>query len=389
MRGLSDTIARLNALRALHGPGGSGGPSRLSPLTGFGSNPGALNGWAYLPARLEAGAPLVVVLHGCTQTAAGYDHGSGWSTLADRHGFALLFPEQTRANNPNLCFNWFLGEDTRRGEGEVLSIARMIEAVAKAHAIDRRRVFITGLSAGGAMTAAMLAAYPELFAGGAIIAGLPYGVATTVPEALDRMRGHGMPHAKELQRLLRGASNHSGPWPTLSLWHGAADRTVASANMDAIVDQWRAAHGLRDAPEQRELVDGHVRHVWRDASGREAIEAYSITGMGHGTPLSTMGEDGYGASAPFMLEAGISSTLRIARFWGIADAAGHREPAAAAHVRPSPGIVHEPQSGKGWPERLRSGQDHGRRRHEAAPEAAGSKLGRVIEDALRKAGLMR
>ena len=389
MRGISDTISRLAALRASRPAQATGGHGRLSRLTGFGSNPGALDGWTYAPPDLAAGAPLVVVLHGCTQTAAGYDHGAGWSTLADRFGFALLFPEQTRANNPNLCFNWFLAEDTRRGGGEALSIAQMIETAAQAHRVDRRRVFVTGLSAGGAMAAAMLATYPELFAGGAIIAGLPYGVAHSVPEAFDRMRGHGVPGAKELQRLLRQASDHPGPWPTLSLWHGGSDMTVAVANADAIVEQWRGAHGIEAASESRELVDGHLRRVWRDASGREAIEAYTIANMGHGTPLGTAGEEGYGASGPFMLEAGISSTRRIAEFWGIAVPAKARPgKAVAPPLATRPESRPEARRPSGLPE-LPSPARHDGRRREAAPDAAASKVGRVIEDALRKAGLMR
>ena len=99
----------------------------------FRDNPGNLAGRFYVPAGLEGPAPLVVVLHGCTQNAAVYDHGSGWSALADRHGFILLFPEQKRANNPMLCFNWFSANDTQRGMGEAASIRAMIEAMKKAH----------------------------------------------------------------------------------------------------------------------------------------------------------------------------------------------------------------------------------------------------------------
>ena len=105
-----------------------GGPS--SPLRegfAFGSNPGKLRMFTYRPKVLADPAALVVVLHGCTQTAAGYNEGAGWSTLADRYGFALLLPEQQRANNPNGCFNWFLPEHSRRDQGEALSIRQMIE----------------------------------------------------------------------------------------------------------------------------------------------------------------------------------------------------------------------------------------------------------------------
>ena len=91
----------------------------------------------------------------------------------------------------------------------------MIERMILDHGLDRRRVFITGLSAGGAMTGVMLATYPEMFAGGAIIAGLPYGSAHTMPEAFDRMRGQGGPNERELGALVRQASDHAGPWPTV------------------------------------------------------------------------------------------------------------------------------------------------------------------------------
>jgi poly(hydroxyalkanoate) depolymerase family esterase len=120
----------------------------------------------------------VVVLHGSTQSAANYDVGAGWSTLADRHGFALLMPEQTRKNNLNGSFSWFQRNDTQCGKGEAHSIVQMVEQIVRDHDIDRNRIFVTGLSAGGAMTLAMLASYPDVFAAGAVIAGLPYGGAT-------------------------------------------------------------------------------------------------------------------------------------------------------------------------------------------------------------------
>jgi poly(hydroxyalkanoate) depolymerase family esterase len=303
---------------------------RLSDLERFGSNPGNLRARTYKPIGLPSGAPLVVVLHGCTQTAADYDHGSGWSYLADRLGFALLFPEQQRSNNPKLCFNWFVPAHVHRGGGEAFSISQMIERLAADIDADRNRIFITGLSAGGAMTSVMLATYPDLFRGGAIIAGLPYASAATVPEALDRMHGRAGPQGQDLDARIRDATPYAGPWPAISIWHGSADETVVPANSEAILRQWLLVHALEETPTRTEPVDGYTRRVWCDSNGREVIEMYIITGMGHGTPLSTRGSRGYGNSGPYMLEANISSTRRIAEFWGLTSSAG-----VHAEVRPS------------------------------------------------------
>lgn len=385
MRKISDTIARLSALRAQHSVhvNDTREGDRLQALTDFGSNPGALKGRVHLPPDLPKNAPLVVVLHGCTQNPAVYDHHSGWSQLAGEAGFALLFPEQQRANNPNLCFNWFEPADTGRDVGEALSIRQMIDVMVLRHGLDRKRIFITGLSAGGAMAAAMLASYPEVFAGGAIIAGLPYGVAATVPQAFDRMRGHGGPSEKELQRILGGASNHPGPWPRISIWQGTADQTVAPSNADAIAAQWLSAHGFdKKTPTHSETAGRLAKRVWRNVTGEAMVEINMIAGMGHGTPIG----DGLGAPGPFMLDAGLSSTREIARFWNI-DAAQTN----STRSNPKMPAGEKPSSPSPAPEKavaklpVPSDGDVSKPRPKRAPHD----ITTVIEDALRAAGLMR
>lgn len=290
------------------------------------ANPGNLRLRAFVPLDLAAGAPLVVVLHGCTQTAAGYDRAAGWSALATAHGFALLFPEQVRANNPNLCFTWFEDADTRRGHGEVASVANAVAAMVARHRLDPARVFVTGLSAGGAMANALLAAYPDVFAGGAIIAGLPVGAAHGVGEALAAMAQPAAISGPALGERVRAASGFTGPWPRVSVWHGTADRTVTSANGRAVAAQWADVHGATPT------VDG-ARTVWRNAGGAVVAELTEIAGMGHGTPIDS--RDG-GEAAPFMLDVGIASSARIAAFWGIAGAARSRPAAAKGVATPSP-----------------------------------------------------
>lgn len=367
MRSLSDTLARL---KRLPGTLGQAGPtsSRLRPFGSFGSNPGQLSAWIHVPEGATAQAPLVVVLHGCTQNAAGYDDSSGWSRLADRHKFVLLYPEQQRSNNPNLCFNWFSPADAARGRGEALSIRQMIAAVSVRHRTDDARVFVTGLSAGGAMAAAMMATYPDVFAGGAVIAGLPFGTASSVPEAFDRMRGHGGPAEAALSNLVRSASSHSGDWPVLSVWHGSADPTVDRSNAADLVEQWRDLHGAAKVPGKVEEVSGYPRRVWSNSNGREVIEEYSIIGLAHGTPLDTRRSVHGEKTAPFMLEAGISSTQLIGRFWGIVPDQEPGDPATATDRLPAAPELPPRQANL--------------RRSDSA-------VGKTIENALRSAGLMK
>jgi len=290
--------------------------SGLTEIHNFGPNPGALRAFEYVPARPDPA--LVVVLHGCAQTAADYDLGAGWSTLADRYGFVLLLPQQQAANNPKMGFNWFLPGDIARGEGEALSIRQMVETMIVAHGIDRRRVFVTGLSAGGAMTSVMLAAYPDVFAAGAIIAGLPYRTATNVNEAFQSMFQVRPRPAPEWGDLVRAASPHQGPWPRVSVWHGGADSMVRPENADEIVKQWVDVHGLHHAPTRVEKIDGYPRQVWRNRAGHDVIESYTIPGMAHGTPLAAGLSDRHcGVPGAFLLDVGISSSYHIAKFWGL------------------------------------------------------------------------
>ncbi|MDO6415601.1 PHB depolymerase family esterase [Sphingomonas sp. BIUV-7] len=360
---------------------------RLRDLEDFGSNPGKLRARIFTPEGTGK-RPLVVVLHGCTQTAAGYDTGAGWSVLAEEQGFLLLFPEQQRANNPNLCFNWFSATDIQRDQGEALSIRQMIATLVREQGADPDRIFITGLSAGGAMASVMLATYPEVFAGGAIVAGLPYGTAKGVPQAMDRMRGHGLPEPAQLDALVQGASAHRGPWPTISVWHGTNDMTVAAANADAVVAQWRAVHGVAEQPTAVDSIDGHRRELWRDGSQRVVIEAYRIAGMGHGTPLDTIGSQRCGKAGPFMLEAGISSTRHIAASWGLSDAKQPvEEPDAASPQADIPPAGRRPDKIRLPIPRIVRAE----RVYDAAPaEATGAKgVKEIIERALKAAGLMR
>jgi len=297
-------------------------PTGLSEVKAFGTNPGGLKMFIHRPANLAPGAPLVVVLHGCGQNA-GFAGAAGWIQLADRLGFGVLAPQQRVANNPNRCFNWFQGADIGRGAGEAASIRQMVAAALASTAGDPERVYVTGLSAGGAMAAVMLAAYPELFAGGAVLSGIAYRAAEGLAEGFRVMR-NGAPQrsADEWAALVRSASPHTGPWPRVSIWHGGADGVVHPDNAQAIARQWAAVHGLQERPNQVDTGAARRRTAWGSASA-PAVELHLIDGFGHGAPIAGSGPEGLGHAGAFVMESGISSTLEIARFWGL-DAPPHR-----------------------------------------------------------------
>lgn len=385
MPGLGENIAQLVHLRRQRHSAAatvSAGTAGLDEVRGFGSNPGDLRMMAHMPAGLPAGAPLVVALHGCTQTAAGYDDGAGWSRMADRHGFAVLLPDQMRGNNPNTCFNWFQPGDTTRGSGEAESIRQGIAHMVATHSLNPARVYISGLSAGGGMAAAMLATYPEVFAGGAIIAGLPYGAARTMPEAFEAMGGRRQHTPREWGDLVRAASPHRGPWPRVQVWQGDADTTVRPGNAAELVKQWTDVLGLGALPGITDRVDGAAHQAWRDGSGQVVLETFMVPGMGHGTPLHPRATDldqSLGNPAPYMLDAGISSTWHMARSWGLLTAAAV-ERTEAARDEGAPAV------GQPGLEGMMAGLLPGIRLPAAARTGA---VGGVIEKALRSAGLMK
>ncbi|MBX3186112.1 MAG: PHB depolymerase family esterase [Labilithrix sp.] len=293
----------------------------LKEVTGFGTNPGALKMFEYAPATLKPGAPAVLVLHGCTQGARDAST-TGWTELADELGFLVVFPEQTTANNPLRCFNW-AGEygdpaNLQRGRGENQSLKEMVDKAIADHGSDPKRVFVVGFSAGGAEAAVALATWPDVFAGGATIAGVPYNCTTTYAEVSSCQKPGKNKTPAQWGALVKAAHpGFAGPYPRVSIWQGSADTIVGTANRTELVEQWTDVHGVAGAPAITDTVDGHAHAAWKDASGKIVVETYEIATMAHAVPISATG---CGAPGAYASDKGICAARHVATFFGLAAA---------------------------------------------------------------------
>lgn len=288
-------------------------------IANFGANPGNLTMYTYTPANLPAGAPLVLALHGCTQTANDYHTRSGWQKYADLWGFAVVYPQTGAANNSLSCFNWFDPADDTRGRGEAASVRQMVTDALSRYGSDSRRVFLTGISAGGGMAADLLAAYPDVFAGGSIVAGLPAQCATSVSAAsVCQSGGQRLTPAQWGDKVRASYPGHTGPWPRVAIWHGASDTTVVPANATALRDQWTDVWGISATPSSTaSLPGGTTRTTYDDSAGRSAVELYSVAGMGHGLAVNPgSGTEQCGATGAYFLNS-ICSSYYTAKFWGL------------------------------------------------------------------------
>lgn len=253
------------------------------------------------PSSLRSSAPaLVVMLHGCTQDAEDFARGTQMNALAREAGVLVLYPEQARSANPQGCWNWFKTQHQQRGRGEPALLAELVRSVALEQGVDAQRIYVAGLSAGGAMAHILGTVYPDVFAAVAVHSGLPHGAATDLPSALSAMRSG--------TRHLPAAPS---PLPTIVL-HGEADATVHPGNGQAVVD----AH-LRSAEETRrtDRVEGTFRTGRRfsctrhaNADGLIMAEHWQLPGCGHAW-------SGGSAAGSYTDPQGVSASSEILRFF--------------------------------------------------------------------------
>lgn len=288
----------------------------LTEVTQFGSNPGQLKMFYYAPKKLDPKAALIVVVHGCTQSAGEFDDETGWTNVADKHGSLLLFPQQTEKNNQSRCFNWFMPSQTTRNLGEAHSIFEMIEEMKKLFNINDQKVSIVGLSAGAAMSSVMLASYPEVFSSGALVAGIPFGCANNAFNAWTCMFAQDFPPTSARSRAdyVRRASDFTGEYPRVLVMQGSADNLVNPRNGQFNLEQWVHVHQLEHTSPTRTLTTRFEKteYIRRKQS---KVTLISLHNVAHGYPISVKKK--CGKPSKYIIEADFCASEVIAEFFDL------------------------------------------------------------------------
>jgi len=239
----------------------------------------------YVPQGATSRArPLVVMLHGCSQSSDAFARGTRMNVLADRYGFAVLYPEQTAQRHPQACWHWY---DTTPAAGgaEAHAIVALVDRVVEQHGFDATRVYAAGLSAGAGMATMLAFAYPDRFAAVAAHSGVVFGAARSVPSALDAMRRGTTRDPAEVARAALPVAGHPG-MPALLL-HGDRDEVVSPVNLEQLETEFLVLNGLMD--EQGTLVDvtlavseheTYRQRVYQRA-GRDVVKVYRVAELGH------------------------------------------------------------------------------------------------------------
>ncbi len=249
--------------------------------------------------------PLVIMLHGCTQSSVDFAAGTRMNVLAERDTFFVAYPEQAHSANSSKCWNWFQPANQHRGKGEPSLIAGITREIMSAYHIDANRVYVAGMSAGGAMATIMAATYPDLYAAVGVHSGLAYGAAHDLPSGFAAMKKGTSQQMRQLAKAL-----------PLIMFHGDRDTTVATINADHMLDQW--LQGINDgrkpaggaAVEQGHVVGGHAytRLTYRDARGQAIVEKWIVHHAGHAW-------SGGSSSGSFTEPKGPDASTEMVRFF--------------------------------------------------------------------------
>jgi poly(hydroxyalkanoate) depolymerase family esterase len=236
----------------------------------------------YIPSRYHGQAiPLVVMLHGCTQSPDDFAAGTRMNVIAEEQTCLVVYPAQSSDANPARCWNWFRPTDQRRDQGEPSLLAGITRQVMRDYAVDPQRVYIAGLSAGAAAAAVMGATYPDLYAAIGVHSGLAYGSANDLSSALVAMRQGDLAAASRVAGI--AAVLADGPAVPTIVFHGDRDTTVHPRNGDHVIARSKRTASSQTAVHRGRVSGGHAytRTIHTDASGRAILEQWDIHGAGH------------------------------------------------------------------------------------------------------------
>jgi poly(hydroxyalkanoate) depolymerase family esterase len=253
-------------------------PSAGSYVSGsFANVAGSRSYKLYIPSRhCDGPAPLIVMLHGCTQSADDFAAGTRMNFAAEARGCFVAYPEQPQAANASKCWNWFRSSDQVRDQGEPALIAGITRQIMKDHNIDPRRVYVAGLSAGGAAAAIMGETYPDLYAAVGVHSGLACGSARDLPSAFSAMRG------QKINRVDGRRVGRTRVMPTI-VFHGDLDKTVHPDNGAEVITRATAGAPLRTTTERKNTASGigYTHSVQRNTEGQSRLELWEVHGAGH------------------------------------------------------------------------------------------------------------
>lgn len=297
--------------------------SDVVEVPAFGENLGNLKMYIYVPKNLpKENIPLVIALHGCSQSAQKIADQSGWNDLADRFQFIVVYPQQKYSNNPSGCFNWFRKNDTDQGKGEVSSIQEMVDYTLKNYAINTNNVHAYGLSAGAAMAVSLLATNPSGYKSGAIFAGAPYKMANNALEGAKVMLKPSDKTPEEWANLIPNSTDVALTFPTLIIGHGTKDIVVNIRSSFELLEQWTSVTHCDTIPTSIDSLYHQNPRVskanYTNSEGETKVIFYLFKDISHALPVDPgLKENQGGETGIFAVDIDFHSTYYIAKDFGL------------------------------------------------------------------------
>lgn len=295
-------------------------------MKNYGTNPGKIKMFLHEPkiAKLSSlDKPIVFVLHGCSQSAAGIAKQTQWNVLADKYGFYVVYPQQNLYNNPSLCFNWFYAEDNQKSKGETFSIMEMLNHMVENYPIDKKRVFVYGVSAGAAMSVVLMANFPDIIDGGAVLAGGPFMPELTDLQRMDLMFNPKDNTSEKLGEPIKKINaGFVGNFPKVVIIQGKNDLTVNPKNAELLIKQWSFLHSIDNSLTDTLVGFNQSRDVtkfsFKNSERETKIIFYDVNRMGHSIPIDPgPAQNQGGEKTMYTIDKDFFSTYFIARDFGL------------------------------------------------------------------------